>query len=139
MPFALRRYQFPVRLAWAMTINKSQGQTSGERIGVYLPEPVFAHGQMYCDVSRATRSEHVRILAKEYEQDQKFVVDETSNRCLQTLNVVNRAFLHGTRRPTASPTRKPHEKGSHCKQSEARLNKDTQIGNGTLETLACPK
>ena len=29
LPFALRKYQFPVRLAWAMAINKSQGQTFG--------------------------------------------------------------------------------------------------------------
>ena len=48
LPFALRRYQFPVRLAWAMTINKGQGQTFGERIGIYLNKPVFAHGQLYC-------------------------------------------------------------------------------------------
>ena len=70
LPFALRRYQFPVRLAWAMTINKSQGQTFGERIGIYLNKPAFAHGQLYCAMSRATRAEHVRILANEFEQQQ---------------------------------------------------------------------
>ena len=76
LPFALRRYQFPVRLAWAMTINKSQGQTFGERIGIYLNKPVFAHGQLYCALFRATRGDDVRILAKEYEQYQRFVTDE---------------------------------------------------------------
>ena len=40
LPFILNRRQFPVRLAFAMTINKSQGQTSG-RVDVYLPEHVF--------------------------------------------------------------------------------------------------
>jgi len=43
LPFTLRRRQFPVRLAFAMTINKSQGQ-SVPTVGLYLREPVFVHG-----------------------------------------------------------------------------------------------
>ncbi|RCN27115.1 hypothetical protein ANCCAN_27152 [Ancylostoma caninum] len=39
-PCRLRRRQFPVRLAFAMTINKSQGQTFS-KVGVYLPSPIF--------------------------------------------------------------------------------------------------
>ncbi|OWZ07989.1 Helitron helicase [Phytophthora megakarya] len=46
LPFELRRRQFPVQLAFAMTINKAQGQTPKE-LGVYLPQPVFVHGQLY--------------------------------------------------------------------------------------------
>jgi len=38
----LRRRQFPVRPAFAMTINKAQGQTL-QRVGVLLDEPVFSH------------------------------------------------------------------------------------------------
>lgn len=41
-----RRRQFPVRLSFAMTINKSQGQTF-TKVGIVLFEPVFSHGHLY--------------------------------------------------------------------------------------------
>ncbi|ETN77280.1 hypothetical protein NECAME_11153 [Necator americanus] len=41
-----RRRQFPARLAFAMTINKAQGQ-SFDKVGVCLLEDVFSHGQLY--------------------------------------------------------------------------------------------
>ncbi|UYV80593.1 hypothetical protein LAZ67_19000888 [Cordylochernes scorpioides] len=46
LPFILKRRQFPLRLAFAMTINKAQGQTFA-RVGLLLHEPVFTHGQLY--------------------------------------------------------------------------------------------
>ena len=139
LPFALRRYQFPVRLAWAMTINKSQGQTLGEIIGIYLPKPIFAHGQLYCALSRATRSEHVRILAKEFEQDQRFITDEAGNRCLQTLNIVNRAFLHGARRPAPAPPHMPPQTKEAPAIKRRKIQTQTKVGSETLETRVCPK
>lgn len=52
LPFTLERTQFPLRLAYSMTINKAQGQTF-ESLGIYLPQPVFSHGQLYVAFSRA--------------------------------------------------------------------------------------
>ncbi len=58
LPFNMTRLQFPVRPCFAMTINKSQGQ-SMDTIGIYLPEPVFAHGQLYVAFSRVRT--HTRL------------------------------------------------------------------------------
>ena len=44
-PFPFKRTQFPIRLSFAMTINKTQGQTLNF-VGIYLPQSVFAHGQL---------------------------------------------------------------------------------------------
>jgi ATP-dependent DNA helicase PIF1 len=45
-----------------MTVNKSQGQTI-PNMGVYLPAPVFSHGQLYVAMSRATSRTNIKILA----------------------------------------------------------------------------
>jgi ATP-dependent exoDNAse (exonuclease V) alpha subunit len=57
----LNRRQFPVQLAFAMTINKAQGQTI-RHVGINLRKPVFSHGQLYIALSRATSMEHIHVL-----------------------------------------------------------------------------
>ena len=60
----LRRRQFPIRLAFAMTVNKSQGQ-SLKHIGLDLRRPVFSHGQLYVQLSRCTSGHRLKVLLKE--------------------------------------------------------------------------
>ena len=57
-PFEWQRRQFPVRPAFAMTINKSQGQTL-KSAGVWLRGEVFTHGQLYVACSRVGAPENL--------------------------------------------------------------------------------
>jgi len=59
--YIISRIQFPLRLCFSMTINKSQGQ-SFERVGVDLRAPPFSHGQFYVAMSRVTDVRRLSIL-----------------------------------------------------------------------------
>ncbi len=63
LPWVLYCCQFPVKLAFAMMINKAQEQ-SLEVVEVDLREAVFTHGQLYVALSRAMSVAGVRILMK---------------------------------------------------------------------------
>ncbi|KAL1290057.1 hypothetical protein AAHE18_20G101800 [Arachis hypogaea] len=61
IPFKFQRRQFPVSLSFAMTINKSQGQTLST-VSLFLCRPVFCHSQLYVALSRVRNRNGLKIL-----------------------------------------------------------------------------
>jgi len=64
LPLILERTQFPVHLCFAMTVNKSQGQ-SLDQVGVDLRWPAFSHEQLYVALSRVTSLDRLTLLPSE--------------------------------------------------------------------------
>ncbi|XP_035842029.1 uncharacterized protein LOC110923677 [Helianthus annuus] len=75
IPFKLQRRQFPIAVCFAMTINKSQGQ-SLSKVGLFLKQPVFTHGQLYVAVSRVKSMDGLRMLILDVEGN---VTNKTTN------------------------------------------------------------
>ncbi|XP_074324207.1 uncharacterized protein LOC141661121 [Apium graveolens] len=84
MPFKLVRKQMPLQICYAMTINKSQGQ-SLKTVGLYLPKSVFSHGEYYVAISRVTSPTGLTI----------FVDDESGAATNITQNVVYKEVFYG--------------------------------------------
>ena len=80
-PFDWQRRQFPVRPAFSMTINKSQGQTL-KYAGVWLRGKVLTHGQLYVACSRVGKPEAL-----------KFAIRTESERNKEISNVVFKEVL----------------------------------------------
>ena len=60
LPFYMSRRQYPVKLAFAFTVNKARGQ-SLEWNGIYLPDHVFSHCKVYVAFSRSVYNGYCRI------------------------------------------------------------------------------
>ncbi|XP_061343385.1 uncharacterized protein LOC133289472 [Gastrolobium bilobum] len=76
-PVNFQRRQFPLVVSFAMTINKSQGQ-SLSHVGFYLPKPVFTHGQLYVALSRVKIKHGLKIL----------ILEDDGNVTNTTINIV---------------------------------------------------
>ncbi|KAI9086141.1 hypothetical protein K1719_031862 [Acacia pycnantha] len=79
LPFKMTRRQFPIIISFAMTINKSQCQ-SLSNAGLYLPSPIFLHGQLYVVMSRVKNFSGLKIL----------ILNEFGKCSNTTINVVYR-------------------------------------------------
>ncbi|KAK1414443.1 hypothetical protein QVD17_30187 [Tagetes erecta] len=75
--FKFQRRQFPIAVCFAMTINKSQGQ-SLSRVGLLLKQPCFSHGQLYVALSRVKSRDGLKLL----------IFDNDGNPTNKTSNVV---------------------------------------------------
>ena len=60
LPFEWQRIQFPVKVCFGITSNKSQGKTY-KSIGINLTKDFFSHGQLYTALSRVGSSKNVKI------------------------------------------------------------------------------
>ncbi|XP_063781333.1 LOW QUALITY PROTEIN: uncharacterized protein LOC134929683 [Pseudophryne corroboree] len=75
LPFILHRRQFPVIPAYAITINKSQGQTF-DHVGILLQTTVFSHGQLYVALSRSRNQHHVKLHITPTDQQGQLLGDD---------------------------------------------------------------
>jgi ATP-dependent DNA helicase PIF1 len=73
MPFDFKRLQFPVRLAFAITINKAQVQ-SPRVAGINSENPCFSHGQLYVACSRVGTPKQLYLYIYAPERKTKNVV-----------------------------------------------------------------
>ena len=86
--FTFIRRQYPLRLCYAMTFNKSQGQTLS-RVSIDLRHNVFSHGQLVVAFGRATRRSDVLALVTKQNQS------KSNDNVHHTLNVVHEILLRG--------------------------------------------
>lgn len=81
-PFVFTRKQFPIRVCYGRTINKSHGQTL-DKIGLHLPQSFFTHGQLYVALSRVTSQSGLKIL----------VTNKDGSATAKTKNIVYKKIL----------------------------------------------
>jgi len=62
--FKIMRKQFPLRLAYALTMNRSQGQEF-EKLLIDLSEAAFTHGHLYVALSRIRLKENLKIFCNQ--------------------------------------------------------------------------
>nr|XP_017217236.1 PREDICTED: ATP-dependent DNA helicase PIF1-like [Daucus carota subsp. sativus] len=83
LPFKICRKQMPLQICYAMTINKSQGQ-SLQKVALFLPKGVFTHGQLYVALSRVTSPQGLKL----------FIDDADGNNTNITQNVVYKEVFY---------------------------------------------
>ena len=88
-PFELTRLQFPIKIAFALTINRAQGQ-SVQKCGILLPKNVWTHGQIYVAFSRSGNPNNVYVWAEQSQFKEHSLDPERK----YVKNVVYRQVIH---------------------------------------------
>ena len=83
-PVMFKRRQYPICVAFCMTINKSQGQQF-THVGIFLPSEVFSHGQLYVAFSRGQYRDNIKVKVMPTSSQGKLILN--SNRIF-TKNIV---------------------------------------------------
>jgi ATP-dependent DNA helicase PIF1 len=95
LPVTMVRRQFPLSLAYSLSIDKSQGQTINQ-IGMYLPKPCFSHGQFYVGLSRVSKFTSVKCAIDTTDQH-GYQTDQSTGKLdkskIYTANVVLRSIF----------------------------------------------
>lgn len=63
LPFAITRLQYPIILAYCLSVHKAQGQ-SLDFVGLIFETDPFAHGQLYVALSRVANWGRIRIFMR---------------------------------------------------------------------------
>ncbi|GJT04178.1 ATP-dependent DNA helicase PIF1-like protein [Tanacetum coccineum] len=119
MPFQLNRRQFLISVCFAMTINKSQGQTLSN-VGLYLERPMFSHGQLYVAISRVKSKKGLKVLCcdKDVFLHILFITMCPSNKRKSSVNKWERENL------TATPAKK-----QYLERNASKIAKSTTCNN----------
>ena len=65
LPHSFSRTQFPIAVAYCVTVHKSQGQTFNN-VGLHFSSDAFAHGQLYVALSRTGSWRQIVVLDQDF-------------------------------------------------------------------------
>lgn len=94
------RRQFPIRLAFASSIHKAQGQ-SYDKVGIYIKDNFFSHGHRYVAWSRVRLKDNIKVLFDDPER--------TTARNIVYPEVFDEEHLQRSERQVRVPKKEPIE------------------------------
>ena len=97
LPFVLKRLQFPVKPAFAITVNRSQSQTFQGKVGILLPKSVWMHGQLYVMFSRSGDPSNIYVFSDQQEFEELIEEGHLQPNRWYTRNVVFNEIVQDSR------------------------------------------